>query len=191
MAQACDASRISQHAPSPAATVASTKVGAYSLDDRTCAPVENTAAPPLQSCAPRRVHTISLQKPKNFRIKSQVLIVLLPRNKIMFRSKLRVNSRRTPSQQLPQLRAADKYAKNSGKHCAVLRSNCCKFNHVTSACTADVSSARKYIGCGGVGHTARYYLIALRSTPFKRILHFQLMQSPRPVTAPRKSSQSA
>ena len=45
MAQACDASRLSLHASPVAAAVASTKVGAPSLDECTRVSTDNTVAP--------------------------------------------------------------------------------------------------------------------------------------------------
>ena len=51
MAQACEALRLSLHASPVAAAVASTKVGAPSLDECTRASAENTVAPVLQKSA--------------------------------------------------------------------------------------------------------------------------------------------
>ena len=51
MAQACEDSRILLHAPSTAAVAATTKAGEHSLDERTCAPAESTAARAWQQSA--------------------------------------------------------------------------------------------------------------------------------------------
>ena len=51
MGQACEASGLSLHASPVAATVASTKVGARSLDECTHASVDNTVAPVWQQSA--------------------------------------------------------------------------------------------------------------------------------------------
>lgn len=53
MAQACKALQFSLHAPSNAAAVASTHVGASSLDDCTCAPAESTDPPAWQQKSAR------------------------------------------------------------------------------------------------------------------------------------------
>ena len=53
MAQACEASRISLNVTSIAAAAVSTKVGAPSLDDRTCAPDKKPVAPEWQQKSAR------------------------------------------------------------------------------------------------------------------------------------------
>ena len=52
MAQACEASRIAQHAPLLGAADASSNVSAPGVDERTCTFAETTVAPALQQSEP-------------------------------------------------------------------------------------------------------------------------------------------
>ena len=156
MAQACEASRLSLHAPATAAATASTKVAAPTIASSTCAPAENTVAPAWQPKSARdgRVKGGAHSSRKD-------------------KQRVRTSAPRTPHPQQNALSSASReppppYAspdnanhalvdqqKNSGKPRAITCFKCGKSGHVASYCNSKARSARKCYACGGIGHMAR------------------------------------
>ena len=159
MTQMCEASRISLHAPSTAAAAASAKVGAPTLDDRTSAPTECTAAPSWQqkNARDRPVKTgahssrkedsraqASASRPSN--PQENFLPTAAPDSPPPY-------SKSTTAEN--SLRASAESAKNSGRHRAITCFKCGKSGHVASACNSNAKPPRKCYACGGGGHMAR------------------------------------
>ena len=159
MAQACESLRLSLHESQVAAAVASTKVGALSLDECTRASADNTVAPVWQQSA------------RNERVKSEAHS---SREISSENSRTHANKSKGPStaqqNSLPSTqRAPPPYSKsmsndnslcaaensatlNSFGHRVVTCFKCGKSGHIASACAGDAKSARKCFGYGGVSH---------------------------------------
>ena len=151
---------------------ASTKVGAPSLDYRTCAPAER----PLRSRGNRRVHAMGVRRPARTLPARKELVrtrvhteTLEPATEFSSLSRAQAASAYSNSTTAENtLRAPAESAKNSDNHRAITCLQCGKSGHVASACNSDVKPARKCYGRGGVGHIARDCSIALRSQSRKR-----------------------
>ena len=159
MAQACEASRISLHAPSTAAAAASEKGGAPALDDRTCAPAECTASPAWQQKSARdgRVKAgAHSSRKQDSRAHASASRPSNPQHNFLptaERDPPSPYSKSTTAEN--SFRASAESAKNSGRHRAITCFKCGKSGHVASACNSDAKPPRKCYACGGVNHMAR------------------------------------
>ena len=105
--QACETSRISLHGPATAAAGTSTKAGALSLDEHTCAPAESIAVQ-----RENKVHEMGVRKPartlpkifpKNILMRAQMHHNLGPHNTILLSQQTRATRLRTPNQHRPKI----------------------------------------------------------------------------------------
>ena len=153
MAQACEASRLSLHAPAAAAAISSSKVAAHA--NNKCAHDDLTAAPAWQQKSAR-----------DGRAKRGA------HSSRKYDHRARSNAPRTPHQQqapattahepLPpypnsenSARAPAEQANIAPKQHAITCFKCGKSGHVATACNSDARFARKCYVCGGVDHLAR------------------------------------
>ena len=155
MAQACEASRLSLHAPVTAAATASAKVGTPEIAKFTSVHDEITAAPVWQAKSARdgRVKRCAHSSRKNDRARATAPRTSNPQQNVLYPA-----AREPP---LPHAssenanRTLAEQAKNSAKPRAITCFKCGKSGHVASACNSDAQPARKCYACGGIGHMAR------------------------------------
>ena len=159
MAQACKVSRILLNATSTVAAAESTKVGAPSLDDGTCAPAERPTASAWQQKSARdgraKAGAQSSRK-ENSRAQTSASRPSNPQQNFISSA-----AHEPPSPYLKSktaenfFRAPSESAKNSDKHRPITCFKCGKSGHVASACNSDAKPPRKCYVCGGVNHMAR------------------------------------
>ena len=153
MAQTCEASRLSLHAPAAAAISSSSKVAAPTVNK--CAHDDLTAAPAWQQKsardgrAKRGAHS---SRKDDHRARSSA-----PRTSYQQQAPATTAHKRLPSDPNPEnsARAPAEQAKSAPKQRAITCVKCGKSGHVATACNSDAPPSGKCYACGGVGHLAR------------------------------------
>ena len=166
IAQVCEASRLSLHAPATVAATASMKIGAPAIAKCTCAHAESAAAPAWQPKSSRNKRVKG--RAHSSRKDDQRTRTSAPRTPHPQHNALSSALREPP----PPYASPDKVnhaladqQKNSGKPCAITCFKCSKGGHVASACKSNARLASKCYACDGIGHMARDY--ATRATQAK------------------------
>ena len=156
IAQACEASRLSLHAPSTFAAAVSTKVDAPALVERTCTHDKITTAPTWQAKSARYEHVNAnahLSRKENSLARASALRSLTPQENYSPFDASGSHSQCSNSEN--SARAPADQAKSIAKPRAITCFKCNKSGRIASSCNSDARPARKYYAYGGIWHIAR------------------------------------